>query len=118
MPTAGVPSEILDESPVQSTRLPDAEVEPRTSGDQTSYSKTQNEEQLWRNTKHLEHFETWAREETERLLGEVNGHLGSSDRQTVLISLNFSKSIIQLSFSKLKTMQTTSCSMLTGFSHS
>jgi phospholipase D1/2 len=102
VPTGRVPSETGDESAPHDPKLKDVDVAPWTSKDyvegipsseQTFFSKLQSEGQRpqpLRNTKHAEPFEPWEREAMEKLLGEVNGHLGLSDQQSGLTLLIFS----------------------------
>jgi len=82
-----VPSETDDEIAHQGPELKDVDVAPRVNGDefpstgQAFGSKFQNEEQRphpLRSSRHheVEPFEPWEREEMEKHLGEVNGHLG------------------------------------------
>jgi len=89
-----VPSETDDEGVHQGPELKGVEVAPRTNGDeipiseQTFGSQSQNEEQRphpLRGSKHhdAEPFEPWEREEMEKLLGEVNGHLGQPNEPSV-----------------------------------
>ena len=96
MPTGRVPSETGDESALHDPVLKDVDVAARTSkncgdeitgSEQTFSSKLQDEEQrpqLLRHTKQVEPFEPWEREEMEKLLGEVNGHLGQSINNLVI----------------------------------
>jgi len=83
VPTGRVPSETGDESALPGPKLDDVDAAPRTSQDHDEFSGSEqpflpNEEQRpqpLRGTKHVEPFEPWEREEMEKLLEEVNGHL-------------------------------------------
>jgi hypothetical protein len=79
-PTSYVPSETGHESALSSLKPKDLDVTGtgKDYGDGfVNFEQTFLQDELPRNTRP---FEPWERQEMERLLGEVNGHLGGSDQ--------------------------------------
>ena len=93
VPIGRVPSETGDESALPDPKLQDSDDASKDRGDDVNDQTFVQIEGQWpqtsRNGKQVEPFEPWEREEMEKLLREVNGHLGQSDQQHLLPLLIF-----------------------------